>query len=306
MQNRHQIFLQHKNDSLTFPPVNTQHIQADWLAQHNVSLDVLRLDKIHPVVSGNKWFKLKYYLQDAKEHRKTTIATFGGAWSNHIAATAFACREADLKSVGIIRGEKPQWLSATLQFAEGEGMELHFVSRTDYRNKAAIIDSFKQPDWYWVNEGGYGMFGVKGAAGILSFTDAAKYTHIIAAVGTGTMLAGLLRSSKEEQQVIGISSLKGNTALEQQVMQLVGEDALPSRCTIVHDYHFGGYGKVTKELIDFMDTVVKEHALPLDIVYTGKTFFAIKDLVQKEYFAPGSKLLMIHSGGLQGNSSVKP
>jgi 1-aminocyclopropane-1-carboxylate deaminase len=281
--------------------ITTQNISADWLSARQLQLDVLRLDKIHPVISGNKWFKVKYYLQKAKAERATTLATFGGAWSNHIAATAHAGKVFGISTVGIIRGEEPANPSITLQQAKADGMQLMFVSRQAYRDKQHFIQ--QHPSWYWVNEGGYGQTGTQGAAEILSFVDDLEtYTHIVAAVGTGTMLAGLINASLNHQQVIGISSMKGNIDLEESIRLLLVNKS--SSFSINHDFHFGGYGKHPTGLIEFINAVYHQHALPLDIVYTGKTFFAIKQLAEAGDFRPGSKILMIHSGGLQGNKSL--
>ncbi len=289
-----------------FNVIDIQHIDAAWLQQKKISLDVLRLDKMHEVVSGNKWFKLKYYLQQAEANNKTTIATFGGAWSNHIIATAFAAQEAGLKSVGIIRGEKPAILSETLQLALNFEMKLIYVTRDQYRHKKALVEAYEHENWFWISEGGYGATGADGAADMLTTIDTSHYTHIIAAVGTGTMLAGLILSSTKSQQIIGISSMKGNLALEEQVRKLLPAAGMQKNFTIFHDYHFGGYGKHPHQLIDFINDAYKQYQLPLDIVYTGKTFFAIKDLTEKSFFQPASQILMIHSGGLQGNKSLPP
>jgi 1-aminocyclopropane-1-carboxylate deaminase len=283
--------------------INIQTINAEWLNANKLSLDVLRLDKIHEVVSGNKWFKLKYYLQEAKHLGKDTIATFGGAWSNHIVATAYSTKQAGLQSVGIIRGEKPRQLSVTLQNASAYGMELIYVSREEYRNKELLINRFENENWYWVNEGGYGKLGMQGASDILKVADTSAYTHIVAAVGTGTMLAGLVNSSAANQEVIGISSMKGNVGLEDEVRRLLINSDIKD-FKIFHDYHFGGYGKHPQELIDFINNVYNQYQLPLDIIYTGKTFYAITQLARESFFKADSKILMIHSGGLQGNKSL--
>ena len=288
---------------MNFNKIGVQTIHADWLRNKKVGLDVVRLDSIHSVVSGNKWFKLKYYLQEATALNKTTVATFGGAWSNHVVATAFTCKEASLESVGIIRGEQPVVLSDTLKKAMEYGMKLHFVSRKEYREEERIIQRFADKNWYWINEGGYGLLGAKGASEILSTIDVSGYTHIIAAVGTGTMLAGLLLSSYK-QKVLGISCMKGNLSLEKEILQLFPGQRPEVAFEIVHDYHFGGYGKHPPQLIEFINEIYFEYQLPLDIVYTGKTFYAIKDLTKKDFFEPGSRMLMIHSGGLQGNNSL--
>lgn len=289
---------------MNFNLINVLALDARWLTDKNVSLDVLRLDTLHPVVSGNKWFKLKYYVQEAVTLHKTTIATFGGAWSNYIAAVAFTCKEDALKSVGIIRGDQPAVVSETLKKAEEYGMELHFVSREEYRQKTLITQRFEDRDWYWINEGGYGLLGAKGASEIVSTVDTSVYSHIIAAVGTGTMLAGLLLAAEKNQKVIGISCMKGNFSLESQILNLVAAQKPEALFEIIHDYHFGGYGKHPSALIDFINEMYANYRLPLDIVYTGKTLYGIKDLTEKDFFEPGSRVLMIHSGGLQGNSSL--
>ena len=284
--------------------IDVEKIEAEWLRHNQVSLDVLRLDKIDPVISGNKWFKLKYYLKDAIRLDKSVVATFGGAWSNHIIATAAAARQAGLKSVGIIRGEKPKSFSNTIIYAMENGMEIHFLTREQYKRKEEIIDRFSGNNWHWINEGGYGETGAKGASEILNLVDISAYSHIVAAVGTGTMLSGLILSSRKDQKVIGISSMKGNYALEYQIKNLIAIQETAASFEIKHDYHFGGYGKHPEALISFINNVYIDHHLPLDIIYTGKTFFAIKDMTEKKLFKPGSKVLMIHSGGLQGNRSL--
>src|SRR6478609_3649215 len=173
-----------------------------------IGVDILLLDLLHPIVSGNKWFKLQYYLQDAVATGKTTIASFGGAYSNHIVATAFAAKEAGLQSLGYIRGDSSTALSHTLLDAKRYGMKLIFVDREQYRRKEEIIQETNNSAMYWIMEGGYGILGAKGAADILNEIDITPYTHILCAVGTGTMMAGLVKAALPHQPVIGISALK--------------------------------------------------------------------------------------------------
>ncbi len=288
---------------MNFDNIKIDNIHADWLSSKEITLDVLRLDKIHPIISGNKAFKLKFYIAEALLHSKSTIATFGGAWSNHIVATAFASKMAGLKSVGVIRGDQLPDLSTTLSSAIAYGMELYFVTREDYKDKEQLMKRYDSSDFFWINEGGYGELGAKGAAEILQIVDTRNYSHIVASVGTGTMLAGLSRSSLPQQQIIGISAMKGNFELEQQVINLLPKNNA-YKLSIIHDYHFGGFGKHPQQLLDFIKEMNQNHQLPLDIVYTGKLMYGVKDLVSKNYFDTGSKLLIIHSGGLQGNSSL--
>lgn len=284
-----------------------QPLAGDLLRNKNVAMDVLRLDRIHPVISGNKWFKLKYHLQEAQQQNKKGILTFGGAWSNHLVATALACRQANLASIGIIRGEKPAELSATLQEVQEYNMQLQFISRAAYSNEAAVIPALQSayPDYYIVPQGGQSHLGVQGAAEILQLTQIKSYSHISCAAGTGTMLAGIVRGSLSHQQVIGICSLKmpadDDNSINSFVKQYAGAQ---QQYTIFYDYHFGGYARKTDELIRFMNNIYLTHDLPTDFVYTGKLFFGMMQLVQSGYFAPGSRILVVHSGGLQGNRSL--
>ena len=282
--------------------INVQPLQAQWLMEHHVQLDVLRLDEVHPVVSGNKWFKLHFYLQEAIAQHYDTIATFGGAYSNHIVAAAYACKALGLKSIGIIRGEEPVNYSHTLLQAKAYGMQLHFVSREAYRQK----EDFKKkyPTAYWINEGGYGKEGVEGAALILQRVPQLQhYTHIICAVGTGTTLAGIITAALQHQTIIGISVLKGYSSLENDVIKLLPL-AYHQRFTIKHDYHFGGYAKHNTTLFEYMNEVWQLHHLPLDFVYTAKALYGTEAMIRNQIFPQESHILMIHTGGLQGNLSL--
>lgn len=264
--------------------------------------DVLRIDKIHATVSGNKWFKLKYSLQQAMSLHKTTIVTAGGAYSNHLVATAHACNSMQLKCIGIIRGEQPAALSPTLQECAALGMQFHFTDRISYTDSRKVFEQLQQPNAYFIEEGGSNECGVKGASEILQLVQN-DHTHICCAVGTGTMLAGLLQSAKPHQHVVGISALKlspGNT-----IEAFIGKSTNNKKnYTIHYNYHFGGYAKKNNELIAFMNNFYTQTGIPTDFVYTAKLFYAITDLAAKGYFPANSKLLIIHSGGLQGNRSL--
>jgi 1-aminocyclopropane-1-carboxylate deaminase len=283
---------------LAFNDISVDDISSFY--QKEIEVDILRLDKISPVVSGNKWFKLRYYLEEAKALHKKGILTFGGAWSNHIIATAAICKMNGLKSIGIIRGEEPQKFSATLLKAKELGMQLVFISRTAYQNKE-IPAAFITEEYYIVNEGGYGEFGAKGASTILNYCTK-SYTHYCCAVGTGTMMAGLINAVSPAQQVLGISVMKNNTVLEEMIQTLVTNKK--NNWKLTHDYHFGGYAKHQPALFRFMNEFYRQTGIPSDFVYTGKLFYAISDLIEKNYFPPNSKLLLVHSGGLQGNISL--
>jgi len=270
---------------------------------NSYAIDVLRLDLIHPVVSGNKWFKLKYAIQAALQLNKKAIATFGGAYSNHIVAAAYACKQAGLQSIGIIRGEKSTTPSPTLQAAQQYGMQLHFVSREAFKNKETCKQSF-DVGTYCINEGGYSTEGMLGASEILQVIDTSSYTHIICSCGTGTMMAGLINAALPHQSIIGISALKGHTGLESDIKKLLPQHKQQQPFTLFHDYHFGGYAKHPPILIDWMKQLWQQENLPTDIVYTSKLLYAVKDLCTKNSFDKNSKLLIVHSGGLQGNQSL--
>jgi 1-aminocyclopropane-1-carboxylate deaminase len=270
-----------------------------------IGIDVLRLDKIHPVISGNKWFKLREHLQIACEGGYRHILTFGGAWSNHIVATACATRLSGLRATGIIRGEEGGTLSDTLVAARSYGMELKFIDRREYAEKdepawlerlvAAAPGGSDVPGAYIIPEGGGGAPGIKGSADIGHWIDRARYSHVLCAVGTGTMFRGLAMASLPGQMVIGVSALKGMI-----------ESALPARCRIEPGYHFGGYARRSEELFAFMRQFYRDTGIPTDFVYTGKLCYAALDLARKGHFPAGSQILVIHSGGLQGNRSLPP
>lgn len=283
--------------------ITTDKLNIPLFSSKGIEADILRLDKIHPLVSGNKWFKLQYYLAEAKSNMQNRIVTFGGAWSNHIIATAAACRLNDLACTGIIRGEKPAVLSGVLEQAAGIGMELVFISREEY-SAGTIPDQLNIPENYIIRQGGQGEAGVRGAATILNYAvKKNEYTHICCAVGTGTMLAGLCRAADSAQQLIGISVMKNNVQLDEDVKQMTGTTA--AAFTINHDYHFGGYAKHQPLLFSFMNNWYNQTGVPTDFVYTGKLCYAIHDLIEKDFFPEGSRLLLIHSGGLTGNTSLK-
>ncbi|MFL5741059.1 MAG: 1-aminocyclopropane-1-carboxylate deaminase/D-cysteine desulfhydrase [Flavisolibacter sp.] len=284
---------------LRIDPVHSCH-------KFHTTVDVLRLDLVHPLVSGNKWFKLKYYLEDAAQQQKKIIASYGGAWSNHIHALAAACNSFGFQSIGIIRGERSETLSPTLQDAEAMGMKLYFLSREEYRIKkipSDLANEFDPDEIYFIPEGGYGNLGARGASEILTRVETKSYTHILCAVGTGTTLAGLIRTNNGTQELIGISVLKNNHSIEEEISSLLPIE-LRHRYKIFHDYHFGGYAKCNNELLRFMKEWERETAIPLDFVYTAKLFYAVSDLLQKNYFPENSKILLIHTGGLQGNRGL--
>ena len=286
--------------------INNIYIQ-DISALHNniLNINILRADVLDPVVSGNKWFKLQFYVRDAIAAGKTTLATFGGPYSNHIIATAKYGASMGLNTIGFIRGEKPTTLSPTLTDAIQNGMTLHFVSREDFEQREKIISENQDPNWAWIPEGGYGITGADGAKSMLTIKDSSSYDTIICAVGTGTMMAGLIKAATPHQKVIGLSVLKNNISIDAAIKALLTKEEANKNFEMIHDYHFGGYAKHKPALIDFMNECYKKMELPLDFVYTAKLMYGVKDLATKGKFEPSSKILVIHSGGLQGNRSFK-
>ncbi len=281
--------------------ITVEAVSLPILAQKNVELAILRLDKVHNIISGNKWYKLRYYIEDALQLQKKQVLTFGGAWSNHIVATAAVCKLNGLTAIGIIRGEEPANYSSTLLQAKELGMQLHFISRQDYANKL-ISSGINLHEVYSIDEGGFGIKGVAGAATILNTITKNNYTHICCAAGTGTMAAGITNALEHGQQAIAFSVLKGNNSLGQTIQSLLINPK--ATVDINHSYHFGGYAKKQPLLIDFMNDFYKQTGIPTDFVYTGKCFYGIMESVQNNKFPPNAKILAIHSGGLQGNRSL--
>ncbi len=278
-----------------------QKIPLDFSS--NIQLDMLRADFNHPYISGNKYWKLKFPLQEAKAQNASCILTFGGAYSNHIYALACASKELGIPSIGIIRGEelKNRPFNSTLTQAQKWGMQLYFITREEYRKKegSSLIQELKHthPGLYLIPEGGSHPLGVKGVS------EAAKgfiqgYDYIAVSVGTGGTLAGIVQSSLPSQKIIGFPALKNGAFLEKEVRKFTPKDNFHLDLR----YHFGGYGKWTPELKEFILNFYQQTQIPLDRIYTGKMIWGLlKNIENKEYPA-NSKILAIHTGGLQGNS----
>jgi 1-aminocyclopropane-1-carboxylate deaminase len=257
-----------------------------------------REDLLHPMVSGNKFRKLKYNLLEAKAAGYQTLLTFGGPFSNHLAATAAAARISGLKSIGVVRGEETRNLNPTLQFCQDQRMSLYPISRMDYqfKNQAEFIDQLHNQfgDFYLIPEGGSNALAVKGCKEILTEEDD-HFDVIASSVGTGGTLAGLIESTLPHQKVIGFSALRNhNIATE------ISKWTSKLNWNLNYDYTFGGYAKVSPPLIEFINTFNKNFKTPLDPVYTGKLLFGIFDLIKNNQCIGGKKILVIHTGGLQG------
>ena len=266
-----------------------------------VELYVKREDQIHAFVSGNKYRKLKYNLLEAEKSGYKTLLTFGGAFSNHIAAVASAGHLIGFKTIGVIRGDELESKiseNATLNFAQENGMQFKFVSREIYRSKISesFLESLKAEfgEFYVIPEGGTNELAVKGCQEIL-YPEDFNFDYICCSVGTGGTISGLINGSKPSQQVLGFPALKGDFLKED-----ISKFATQTNWKLITDYHFGGYAKINGELVAFINQFKSDYNLPLDPVYSGKMMFGILDLIDKNYFPKGSKILAIHTGGLQG------
>lgn len=275
--------------------------QIITIENSSVSLFIKREDLLHPIISGNKFRKIKYNLVQAKKENKETLLTFGGAFSNHILAVAAAGNEYGFKTIGIIRGEELKTKIAdnpTLQKAQDLGMVFEFVTRAIYsdKNNPEFIKELRETygDFYLLPEGGTNELAVKGCEEILTENDA-MFDYICCAVGTGGTISGIINCSKNGQQVMGFPALKGDFLAED-----IRKFAAKSNWELISDYHFGGYAKVTEELISFINDFYQKYKIPLDPIYTGKMVFGVLDLITKNYFPKNSKILIIHTGGLQG------
>ena len=279
-------------------------IQAVPSFGHDQKVDLLRLDLLHPIVSGNKFYKLRYYIEFALAKEVSTVASFGGPYSNHIVALAYTAKEAGLKSIGYIRTNTDEPMTPSLKEAKAYGMEFVYLGRTDFQSKkAAILQSSEMnTDCYLIDEGGYGTIGAKGAATILTTQDTSHYDVIICAVGTGTMLAGIIHAADAFQKIIGIPVLKNEGSIESEINFLLEDKNRPY--TLLHQFHQGGYAKTNPMMLDFMNRLWDAEKIPTDIVYTSKLLFGVEQLINENYFDKDISILVIHSGGLQGNRSL--
>ena len=281
--------------------VNSRNQTVQFSLMRDIKLDIKREDEIHPYISGNKYRKLKYNISTAKTGAYITLLTFGGAYSNHIAATAFAGKKYGFKTIGIIRGEELAHCiaeNATLKFAKQCGMQFKFISRNLYREKENLqyIDALHEEfgDFYTIPEGGTNALAIKGCEEILTKDDK-SFDYICSAVGTGGTISGIINSTDPHQKVIGFSSLRGDFLKDE-----IHKWTTKNNWELNTDYHFGGYAKVNEELIAFLNRFKQETGVTLDPIYTGKMLFGIVQMAQKNNFKKGSALLAIHTGGLQG------
>ena len=285
-------------------------IEDPLIKDSGIKLFIKREDLNHPELSGNKWHKLKYNLITAKENGYETLLTFGGAYSNHIYATAAAGKLFGFKTIGVIRGEEHLPLNTTLSFAVSMGMKIHYVNRKSYRekNSSEFIKNLREKfgKFYLVPEGGTNKLAVKGASEIISNIDI-DFDYVCCACGTGGTLAGLVSGLNGRKKALGFSVLKGGGFLLNDVEKLIYESAGKkyNNWDINLDFHFGGYAKINSELIEFIQRFKKNTSIPIEPIYTGKLLFGVYNLILNHYFSNGSAILVIHTGGLQGLIGMK-
>lgn len=291
---------------LHYQQTHLQEIHHASLKKAGVNLIIKREDLNHPHVSGNKWWKLKYNLLDAIQKDYKTILTFGGAFSNHLFAAAAASHEVGLKSIGIIRGEKTLPLNPTLQFALNHEMQIHYISREQYREKLKeeFIDNLHREfgAFYLIPEGGSNPLAVKGCAEFAE-TELSNinYDYLCLPVGTGGTMAGIICGLQDRKNIVGIAVLKNGGFLKEDIKKFSEDFSGKSfqNWSLLTHYHHGGYAKFTPELLAFIAEMKLLHNLPLDPVYTGKLLWAVMKEIEKGYFKRGSTILVLHTGGLQ-------
>ncbi len=282
--------------------IETQEISSNIINDKKINLFIKRIDKIDDFISGNKWYKLKYNIIEAKRLKIDTILTFGGAYSNHIVATACAAKENGLKSIGIIRGEETHHLNESLKIAKAHKMRLIYISRSNYRKKSDLqfIEDLKYNlgEFYLIPEGGTNKLGVKGAEQILTKKD--NYDVICLPVGTGGTISGIINSSGDHQKIIGFPVIKGIGSLKSDIASMSNKE----NWTLINNYVFGGYAKINNDLIDFINNFYKYYNIPLDCIYTGKMMYGVLDLINNGYFKQNTNILTIHTGGLLANKGI--
>lgn len=285
-----------------YSPVHQIHNKL--FDEQGLKVFIKRDDLIHPIISGNKWRKLKYLLKEAQIKSKTHLVTFGGAYSNHLLATSAAAAKFGFKSTGFVRGEEVN--NDTLFLCKLHGMNLIFTDRESYRDKQALFDKYFANDneTFFIDEGGSSALGAKGCSELIDELND-TYDHIICACGTGTTAAGIINRIKDHQlstQFHGVPVLKNGEFLRKDIDAFLEKSATYQMHT---DYHFGGYGKVNDELIRFVKQFVATTGILIEPVYTGKMLYALYDLAAKNYFSPGSRILAVHTGGIWGLLGMK-
>lgn len=278
-------------------------IQHPALLDKDIELHIKRDDLLHPIISGNKWRKLKYTLLLALTKGQEHLISMGGAYSNHLHALAYVGHRLNLKTTGLIRGEQPEKENQTLSDLRQWGMTLEFVSRRDFRElrKYRSHDSApaKKYNGFWIPEGGSSQEALRGVAEILKEIDI-DFDMLTLACGTGTTLAGIAKALPGSKRVVGFSALKGGGFLEKDIRKMLRTKGMPN-WSINFDYHFGGFAKTDAALLSFIETFQTETNIPLEPLYNGKMLFGLFDLINNHHFKKGQSIIAIHTGGLQGN-----
>jgi 1-aminocyclopropane-1-carboxylate deaminase len=305
---------------LAYSPI--QLLDDALFESNRLKLFIKRDDLIHPQIHGNKWRKLKYNLSVFKASGKSQILTFGGAFSNHIHATAAAGQLFNIKTIGIIRGERVDPLSPTLIFAEKSGMALHFVSREAYRNKDILLKELNAlyGDFYLLPEGGTNNEAVHGCMEIVEEVHLQlgyKPDYFCVACGTGGTLSGMIVACEPHQKIVGMCVLKNNNLSDEitKILQtsvipnieltkvpfnLIKKSEIPTNWDLKTEYNFGGYTKWSPNLITFINDFKIKYGISLDPIYNGKMFYGVFDLIKKGYFKENSTIILVHTGGIQG------
>lgn len=295
-----------------FKPIALHPVVHPSFTAKNIRVDILRADQLHPVISGNKWFKLKYHLVQAKREGHTTLISFGGAWSNHLHALAYCANRLGLDCVGIVRGEELSLASnPMLAEADAWGMELKFVSRAQFRDVRSglrpLLDALKLTRGYVIPEGGDGWLGMVGASTMMaqSIHGVSRYDEVITAVGTGCTFAGLRLGLPTSARLIGYSALRGQWQASAMAhrLQLCGRVG-PWQLT--DHYCRGGFGRSDKVLLSFIDEFYEDTQVPLEPLYSAKAMMGLMDRVQQQVIKSGSRVLFVHNGGLQGLRGIAP
>ena len=308
--------MSHHLSSLTqSPTLILQKLESDLCARHDVQLDIVRLDLVDETISGNKWFKLKHNLSAARELNYKRVLSYGGCHSNHLHALAAAGKRFGFETIGVVRGDEPLTYSATLQDLLKYGMDLKFISRERYRDKNAqgSISALEKEfgEFFLIPEGGSNLLGVKGCAEMVSLLwdqPDTKIDYLVLGCGTGATLAGAVVGAGGRCKVLGISALKGADYLNDNVLSLISSFNRSQSCAglsigewrIIHDYHFGGFAKIKPELVQFMDAFSIDTGIPVEPLYVGKTLFAVYDLIKTGQIPNGARIVVVHTGGLQG------
>jgi len=292
----------------TFGRSRLTEIEAPFILDRGIKLYLKRDDLLHPIISGNKWRKLKYILDHALSCDAHTLISMGGAYSNHLHALAYTGKLLGIKTVGIIRGEQPKILNPTLLDLQAWGMQLQFVSRSDYRQLREYKQHDALPDLksgeYWLPEGGAMTLALQGVAELVDEIDI-EYDTLCVPCGTATTLAGIVSSAEKDKTILGFSALKGASYLNDEVNNLIKNESCHNKRWFIHlNYHFGGFAKKNADLLAFIEQFETQHAVPLEPIYTAKMLYGIFDLIQQGHFSAGQKIIAVHTGGLQGNRCI--